>query len=529
LTPPIRVVRFVLAAMLCLPAIGLGGAAAATATTPIAGAQLAGTEQLDFAYELASNATVSKLELYLAVGKVAPGTATKPPSSTPAFHCAQCATSEMLRFPHLNHDFRTYSASLYAYQSGKVVQRVTVSAKIERSIAYLDGRQLPSWSYAGSLAVDAAGDVHEVGPFNSDGPNGPSHYVTKLAASKTFTYRPIHNSSRGLGSGFDTSGILSQYVATAANGRSTDLVVETCGRVRVAKVAANSITPPRLTASSNAVDEHLCDSGDGELNGVATTAHGEVALLFGDDPAHPRGGFPSVYIGRAGGHFTKTTLPQSTIFMEGLTIASDPGSGQMYVAGVNNDESSAPELDVWSLAKSGRSWTDPTTIDILRTETLPAGMVQLDSLSSMTAAAGQVWVGLSRGPRSSTHPDSSAGVFVIHRSMTGRWSTATRLPNTSLGAYDIQLAAMPQLHRSRGAVHLWALNDRLAGVSPAFAGSGLRLREHTSTGWGRPTRVSHEFDDADASLVLSGSGQPHFVYTRLGEEPQSGGSTSETS
>lgn len=450
-----------------------------------------GPHSLEVDYNLMGDSVtgdLTKLAIYVAPGHTPPGSATRRPSSAPAWSCT---------VPHCPHHFdatavvrglqthRHYGISLYGVDGHGHVRRGTAEGLVMGIGSYIGGHELLGGLTAGpgALAVDSSGGQHELASLFTD-PGGHLTYVTRRPGATGFTKRPVKGAGHP-----DT-----MMLAVSVDGASIDVVTANCHALDVIEVPASADALPAITGRDKVLDQSRCgNGGDGtnanpDLQAAVALSGGRLALLFDNDPQHPRKDpVQTVYIGRPGHAFTRTVLTGSVSRVAGGVMTRDPVNGQLYVANTAGDH-----VDVWTLSASLHTWNHPVSAVALGGD---------DTLASMAATNGQVWIGLYRdadGNDGFSQPTPSTdGAFLAHRSQSGHWSPLARLAHSGRLAQGILLAASP-----RGG-SVWEL-DTLVSWHGGNAASGLERRQlRIGHGWSGPTRLSHWDLDDPQSLVAA--------------------------
>jgi hypothetical protein len=434
---------------------------------------------------------LTKLAIYVAPGHTPPGSPHRAPRGTPAWtcavpHCPRHFDATAIVDGLTNHQH--YGVSLYGFDSHGHAGRGTARGFVVGIGSYIDSDELLGGLTAnpGALAVDRLGGQHELASLFADDPGDHLTYVTRRAGSHSF----VKTAVRGAGEP-DT-----MFLAASVGGGAIDVVLANCRALYVTSVAASAVRLPTITASDKVLNQYRCsDGGDGtdarpDLQAVVALAHGRLALLFDNDPQHPRADpVQTVYIGQPGHRFVKTVLPGTVSKVAGGVMTRDPSNGAVYVANTVGNQ-----IDVWTLSTSHRSWSQPE-------KATAVSATGSDSLSSIAAADGQVWLGIYRdadGNDGFSRPTPATdGAFLVHRSASGRWSALSRLPHSGHLAQGILLATSPQ----GGSV--WEL-DSLVSRRGGNAASGLESRQlRVGHGWSRATRLSHWYTDVPESLVAT--------------------------
>jgi hypothetical protein len=431
---------------------------------------------------------LTKLAIYVAPGHTPPGSATKRPTGAPAWSCT---------VPHCPRHFdatavvrglqthRHYGISLYGVDGHGHVRRGTAEGFVMGIGSYIGTTELLGGLSAnpGALAVDSSGGQHELASLLTD-PGGHLTYVTRRPGAHSLTKRLIS------GAGHPDTTLL----ATSVNGQSIDVVLANCHALDVIQVSASADELPAITSRDKALDQGRCGSGgDGtnanpDLQAAVALDHGRLALLFDNDPQHPRTDpVQTVYLGRPGHAFHRTVLPGSVSKVAGAVMTRDPSTGAVYVANTTGGH-----VDVWKLSSSGRTWSQPVSATAIGDD---------DTLTSIAATNAAVWIGVYRdadGNDGFSQPTPATdGAFIAHRSASGRWSSLARLPHSGKLAQGILLAASP----TDGSV--WEL-DTLVSWHGGNAASGLERRQfRVGHGWSHPTRLSRWDLDDPESLVAT--------------------------
>jgi hypothetical protein len=445
---------------------------------------------------------LTTLSIYVALGHTPPGLPRKPPAGSPAWTCS---------VPHCPHHFdaeavvkglethRHYVVSMYGFDAHGNARRGIAKGFVIGIGGYLDQVDLLGGltSNPGGLAVDRSGGQHLLAISLTSRGRQLLTYVTRRPGEASLARRRVHGAG----------GPDSTFLAASVSGRSIDVVTANCRAVDVIAVPASADQLPLITSHDKVLGQHRCgDGGDGtnanpDLQAVVALAHDRVALLFDNDPQHPRTDpVQTVYIGQPGHAFTKTVLPGSVSKVAGGVMTRDPATGAVYVANAADNH-----INVWTLAASHQTWSQP----------VPAAALPADgsgTIGSIAATNGQVWVGVFRqadvNDGFSQPTPRTDGDFITHRSASGHWSPLARLPHSDPLAQGILLAANP-----RGG-EVWELDSL---VSPhGNAASGLELRRvRVGHGWSRPTRLSHWRFDDPLSLVATwqaGAAYAHQLF-----------------
>jgi hypothetical protein len=433
---------------------------------------------------------LARLALYVTPGRTPPGSAHLPPDGRPAWSCT------MPNCPHATYPdvvakglvtHRHYSVLLYGFDHHGHVRRGTGYGFVVGLGTYVGMHELPGGqsTTAGSLAVDRSGGEHEL-VAQLDDPSTGLSYLTRRPGHMQFADQPV----RGAGHP-DTL-----FLASSVDGQWIDVVTATCRAVDVIAVPATADRLPAITPHDKVLPQHRCgNGGDGtdahpDLQSVVALPSGRVALLLDNDPrsgaADP---VQTVYLGRPGHHFVRTVLPGSTSKVLGAVMTRDPVTGALYVANTAGDN-----VDVWTLARSKRSWSKPVVATALRSD-------GSQILSSIAALDSELWIGVFReadiNDGFSRPTPATDGAYLVHRSRAGHWSRLSRLPHSGRLAQGILLATSPD-----GSA-VWEL-DSLVSRHGGNAASGLERRQlRPGHGWSTPTRLTHWYYDDPLGLVAS--------------------------
>jgi hypothetical protein len=346
-------------------------------------------------------------------------------------------------------------------------------AAAPRRGAYVDQYHVPGGQIH-SLAVDRRGGDHWLAA-------GRAYYTRMPGDHKA--KRAIQRFSKSFG----PSHPLLRSVVSAVNGKSIDVVSANCSTLQVVRVPATTRVLPKITPADT-IRTSSCGSNDyvgfTGLGGVTALAHNRVALLYPTDPEHPNGHQSAVYVGRAGHTFTRRVLPDSDeIESDVSAIARDAVNGSLYVAELDNSG-----LRVWYARTSHHNFRAPVRVSSSR-------QLQVESIA---ASHHQVWIALEaiRG--------ASRGVYLVHRTAGGKWSTVRRVPGTHRAVRDILLAASPASKHTS----VWEAN----GILKEGVAHGNEIRHLTSSG----ISSAHPFTDSRYAsmedLATTWHGGVHIGY-----------------